>query len=254
MAFKGKPYGSRLIVREYAEGFYKVVQVPFVKDSGWEFDSKVDVNLKKEDVMGNGRYRNNVSRAKSRFFEYAVCNPWDFFVTFTFDGSLCDRYSFDGSVRAFLDCVRLLNKYRSGSKISYLLVPEQHKDGAWHMHGFLSGLKSSEVRANENGYMEWIYFRDKFGFMNMSPVENPIGCAFYSTKYVCKSIDSSPLPSGAHLYYHSRNLSTSRVVYSGSGCYLGSFDFVSQFGIRSSYVSEIDSSFFNIGDYESFKV
>ena len=31
-------------------------------------------------------------------------------------------------------------------KITFVLVPEQHKDGAWHEHGLISGLPGEDIR------------------------------------------------------------------------------------------------------------
>lgn len=81
----------------------------------------------------------NLARAKRRargmLRDYARSNPFVYFVTLTLDASKVDRYDIDAVVRimrTWLD-----NRVRRKGLL-YVLVPELHKDGAVHFHGFIN--------------------------------------------------------------------------------------------------------------------
>ena len=64
-----------------------------------------------------------------------MCNAFSYFVTLTLDPSKIDRYDFptvSHKLKTWLDN----NVRRRG--LVYILVPELHKDGAIHFHGFFN--------------------------------------------------------------------------------------------------------------------
>jgi len=75
------------------------------------------------------------ARARSALKDIALCTPFKYFVTLTLDQTKCDRYDMSEITKKlnnWLDnCVR-----RKG--LTYVLVPERHKDGAVHFHGFFN--------------------------------------------------------------------------------------------------------------------
>lgn len=79
----------------------------------------------------------SMRRARAKLRRLALANDFDVFVTLTLDPAKVDRY--DGAA-----VTKLLNRWtdnmvrRHGMR--YILVPEQHKDGAWHFHGFIGGI------------------------------------------------------------------------------------------------------------------
>ncbi len=79
--------------------------------------------------------RRSVRRARKAVRDLARSNDWAYFVTLTLDPEKVDRYSFDAvwkHLRHWLgNAVR-----RKG--LAYVLVPEHHKDGALHFHGFFN--------------------------------------------------------------------------------------------------------------------
>lgn len=99
--------------------------------------------------------------------------------------------------------------------MQYLLIPEAHKDGAWHVHSLLSGLPDNVLRRFRppepqklvnSDYMNWTDYMDKFGFCSLGRVNHPVATAFYITKYVSKDLSSRGKDVGKHLYFHSRPL------------------------------------------------
>lgn len=78
----------------------------------------------------------SMRRARSKLRRLALTNDFEYFVTLTLDPSKIDRY--DGSA-----VVKKLNQWTDNMVrrhgLRYILVPELHKDGAFHFHGFMAG-------------------------------------------------------------------------------------------------------------------
>lgn len=164
----------------------------------------------------NERYENNLIRAKRHIREYAMCNEWQYFVTLTLaDGKIC-RHSLPAFYRAFGVWVGNYNK-RYSTRLNYLIIPEQHKDGAYHAHGLFSGIAPESVSCNEYGYLDLPYYRNRFGFINLAPIRDSVRVANYITKYVTKSVTTSTeLEKGRKAYLHSRGLKRPEVIYEGN--------------------------------------
>lgn len=75
-------------------------------------------------------------RARSCVRDIALSNDWAWFVTLTLDGSKIDRYDMTAITRKLNQW--LDNRVRRDG-LAYVLVPERHKDGAVHFHGFFNG-------------------------------------------------------------------------------------------------------------------
>lgn len=164
---------------------------PTLKDEGFKLD-------------------NNISRAKSKIFEYAFCNDWDYFVTMTIDEDKLDRYDLQTYVKKLGQFISNYKK-NHGSKIKYLLVPEKHKDGAYHLHGLVAGILPKHIEKNRYGYLDFPMYRERFGFISMSVVRDHEAVSKYITKYVTKEfLDSEK---GANSYYCSKGLNRSQVLY-----------------------------------------
>lgn len=74
-------------------------------------------------------------RAAARVRDIALCNRFTHFVTLTLSAEAIDRYDIKAAtakMRSWLD-----NRVRRCG-LKYVLVPEHHKDGAIHFHGFFN--------------------------------------------------------------------------------------------------------------------
>lgn len=74
-------------------------------------------------------------RAAARVRDIALCNRFSYFVTLTLSAEMIDRYDIKAAtakLRTWLD-----NRVRRQG-LKYVLVPEHHKDGAIHFHGFFN--------------------------------------------------------------------------------------------------------------------
>lgn len=90
-----------------------------------------------------------------------------------------------------------------------------HKDGAWHMHGFLNGIRDKDIYINDNGYLSWLPYEKKFGYISMSPIKDIDRAASYMLKYISKDIGKGVTDLGAHLYYASQGLKRAELLYRG---------------------------------------
>lgn len=84
---------------------------------------------------GEDRLR-SMRRARAMLRRLALSNDFQYFVTLTLDGSKIDRWDGEAITRAMSTwCDNMVR--RKG--LRYILVPERHKDGAFHFHGFFGG-------------------------------------------------------------------------------------------------------------------
>jgi len=150
--------------------------------------------------------RTSRNRTISKIYDLANSNVWTWFVAMTFDPSKVDRFSYE-------DCSDKLSKWlnhlrTADSAIGYLFVPEQHKDGAWHFHGFLFDSPSLQMidSGHKDGSGRTIYNigRYSFGFTTATMVGNNEAAVKYMTKYITKDLIS--LTKGKKRYWASRNL------------------------------------------------
>ena len=77
-----------------------------------------------------------VRRAKIALRDYALSTEMTYFVTLTLDQTKIDRYDVDRIVCKMSQWCSNQVKRRG---LAYILVPERHKDGAIHFHGFFNG-------------------------------------------------------------------------------------------------------------------
>lgn len=200
-------------VYRFTDEIYKIVyfhstkpRVGAVKKRGEKADPEKGSDL-----------HSSISRAKRTILELALCNEWDYFCTFTLD-SRYDRFDLSSWYKKFAQFIRDQRK-KHGCELAFLLVPETHKNGAWHIHGLIKGapqlvsfadrIASGEklpLNLGRNGYFSWPDYEKKFGFNSFGLIRNSIACSFYITKYVSKSIDMECISSGAHRYYASLGL------------------------------------------------
>lgn len=207
-------------------GRLKLVRHNALRTKGIE---DVDQHARKGSVS-DVKSDNNISRAKNRVFELALCNPWNIFLTFTLDPKKYNRNDLGKFRKDLSQFVRDYNK-KYGLAIKYLLIPEEHKKGGWHMHGFLMGLPDEHLRLftlseklpkyireklkSGQAVYEWEPYRKKFGFCDLEVVKDQFAVSAYVTKYITKDLDRTVRESGAHLYYCSQGLLRSVVIFRG---------------------------------------
>jgi len=196
-------------IHQYTDEVYKIVAFKSLRDPAlahvWDKENEQHYDSKLNEAF---------CRAKSMVLQYALCNPWDYFFTGTLDETKFDRFNLDRYQQKLSQFIRDKRK-AYGTQVQYLLIPEHHKNGAWHIHGLISNLPGKAVRRFRppepwklvnSDYLNWPDYMNKFGFCSLGPVKHPVATAFYITKYVSKELSLRGGDLGKHLYFHSRPL------------------------------------------------
>lgn len=207
----------------------KVVRLNWLRTAGIEDDDECRIP---KCSVNDSKLDDNIRRAKNAIFEYAFCNPWDWFFTGTLDPQKYDRTNLDKFHKDLTQWFRNYGKQHNVS-IEFLLVPELHSDGiSWHIHGFLRGLPKEHLKQFTVGdtmgkalaekvkkgdvVYNWLPYAKKFGFCDLEPIRNNEAVGKYMTKYINKNLASSVKDLNAHLYYHSRGLNKAQVIKKGT--------------------------------------
>ncbi|MEL7656880.1 MAG: hypothetical protein AAGU75_13350, partial [Bacillota bacterium] len=89
------------------------------------------LHLRNEEQKENDtKLDNNLSRARSMIKQYGLCNEWDYFATFTLDKDKYDRHDlqkFRADLMEFMRYQRKKYRKLTDKRLSFVLVPEQHK-------------------------------------------------------------------------------------------------------------------------------
>ena len=154
----------------------------------------------------------SMNRTINKVYEISRSNTWEWFFTMTFDGSKVNRYNYD-------DCVRKMSQWLKDTRklyapdMKYLVVPERHKDGAYHFHGLFYDignipLVDSGVRQNRRKIYNLPTF--KYGFTTVSKVGDSGKASNYVCKYITKEL--CQVTTGKKRYWCSRNINRPEVT------------------------------------------
>lgn len=265
---KYKPDQTILKVYGYGDNKkIKVIRMNRLRTAGVEDDEEY---RSPKGSVNDFKIEKNIQRAKNIIFEYAFCNPWDWFFTGTLDPKKYDRTNLD---KFHKDLTKWFSNYGRiyNVSIKFLLVPEKHSDGiSWHIHGFLHGLPKEHLKQFVVGDVmgkglaekvkrgdvvyNWLPYAKKFGFCDLEPVRNPEAVSKYMTKYINKNLASSVKGLNAHLYYHSRGLNKAEAIKKGvmvasiTPTYENEYCSVAWLDYSEELLKELSSSFLDI-DY-----
>jgi hypothetical protein len=222
MRYKGELFQKGIAtLKRYGTDKYKLTVHKSLRQEGYEIEKlykrKCTVNDEKLDC--------NIARSRSKIFEYGYCNDWQHFFTTTLDAKKYDRYDLDKFKKDLSQWLRNYGK-KHKIKIDYLYIAEQHKDGAWHVHGLLNGLSEEHLsefvegvhpqKLIDAGYKNWLPLAKKFGWVTFDKIKNKEAICKYITKYVTKSMATRNEELGAHLYYVSKGLKTAELIKKGT--------------------------------------
>lgn len=132
------------IIYVYPDGSQDIIAAtsPMFRESGWENIMEADkaapepAKREKEKRSDGADMQRSMRRARAKLRRLALANDFEYFVTLTLDGSKIDRYDGAAVVKAL---GRWADNMVRRHGLKYILVPELHKDGAFHFHGFFSG-------------------------------------------------------------------------------------------------------------------
>lgn len=215
-------------LKRYPDGSWELMAAsrPIFGGDGWEVSDKSDSIASKPQT--GKRNAADVERARRRagaaVRDIARCTPFRWFVTLTFSPEKVNRYDpaeIIHKMRLWLD-----NRVRRNG-LCYVLVPERHKDGAVHFHGFFNdsdigfvdsgtlkvdGCKSPRRPRSEKQRQEWLAACAKpvynisdwrFGFSTAIEIYGDYNAAIgYCCKYIGKQTDKI----GGRWYYSGGDL------------------------------------------------
>ena len=201
-------------IKKFNDDMFKITycKTP-VKRAGFEKEKKFVASRDKN----KKKLTNNIARARTRIFEYAICNEFEYFITLTINGDYLDRYNLKEYIKKLGQFIRDYRK-KYEVNIQYLLIPEKHKDGAWHCHGLIKGIPERQLVKNEHGYLDWPDYRNRFGFCSIDEIKNQVAVSKYITKYIRKSFDTGKgvTDKESKLYYCSRDLKKPQKIKEGT--------------------------------------
>jgi len=215
MPFKEPLYKADVAtLKDYGGIKRKITLHRFLRTSGLEVDD--DRIHTPKATKNDEKLECNLSRTKAKVFEYAYCNLWDYFITLTISSQKFDRTDLKGYYKKFNQWLRNYNK-KYGLNIKYLFIPELHEDGmSWHMHGFIMGLPESHLSYNSNGYLDWLAYSAKFGYVSIDKIRDRQRIASYITKYISKNLSDCITELNAKVYYNSQGLKTAVEIKRGT--------------------------------------
>lgn len=217
------------ILKKYNESCYKLIMMKSCRLPG--FEPREDEPKGKRNSVGNTcKLDASLSRTRSKVFELALCNKWEYFITLTLSPKNGNRQDLKQFKRSLSKWLNNLN-YRNGWNIKYMLIPEPHKNGSWHMHGLLMGVPDcmlvpfsvndvlpykllAKLKKGERIY-NWPTYAEKFGFVSCDRIRDPEACAKYITKYITKELGERNAALNEKLYLCSHGLKRAKVLLRG---------------------------------------
>lgn len=198
---------------------------PIFKEDGWEeaawakprkLPPKAATEARAEDATEaeeagpkDEDIKRSMRRAKSRVRRLALANDFRWFVTLTLSPEKVDRYD-DAQVVRKLTTWAHNQVRRMGLK--YILVPERHKDGALHFHGFFNDALEAVAsgHADRQGHMIYNLPGWTLGFTAAIEVYGDYAGA---VAYVCKYIGKQGDKPAGRWYYSGGNLREPAAIY-----------------------------------------
>lgn len=228
MSFSNKVVKDFGTLKQYGDETFKVTHIKNYLNPEYDRERRF---TDKGGAGNEEKLSNNLSRTKAAIFELASCNPWELFVTFTFDKEKIERDNLELLNQRLSHWIRNYNR-KYGISLKFMLLPERHSDGInWHMHGFVYGLPlehltefedngnlpkriSDKLKQGEVVY-NWLSYLKKFGYCVLEVIKNFEAASKYITKYITKDLQRSVKELNSHMYYASKGLKRAELVCKG---------------------------------------
>lgn len=190
--------GHNGIIYSYPDGSFEMIcrSDGWFKAPGWEVEKREPIERKKREkgVKSSGEdMKRSMQRARAKVRRLALANRFAYFVTLTLDGSKIDRYDPAAVTKALSRwCDNMVR--RKG--LAYIIVPELHKDGAFHFHGFFTECVQTVDSGHKDprGCTIWNLPEWKLGFSTAMELYGDYSAAVaYVCKYIGKQDGQRPL-------------------------------------------------------------
>ena len=145
-----------------------------------------------EEFYKNESLRVSYIRTINNIYDVARCNKWEWFLTFTFSPEkVKDRYDYKELSKVMSKWLSHMRERKCPDMV-YLVVPEQHKDGAWHFHGLFRNIGGLTMvdRGLLDDQDRIIYnIQDyKLGWTTATKVGDAARASSYLLKYITKEL------------------------------------------------------------------
>lgn len=209
---------------------------PDFREPGWEDPRAVamgseQARSKRDKAEASAEdVERSMRRARAKVRRLALANDFRWFVTLTLDQLRVDRYD-PAAV------IRKLNQWCSNQVkrkgLRYILVPERHKDGALHFHGFFSDALEAVASGHTDSQGHQIYNLPGWSLGFTAAIE-VYGDYAGAVAYVCKYIGKQGEKPAGRWYYSGGDLHEPEAIYAD----IGVCDLREQYGDRvwSTYV------------------
>ena len=153
--------------------------------------------------------KRSMRRARSRVRRLALSNEFRWFVTLTLSPDKVNRYDAAQVVRKLSNWCSNQVKRRG---LKYILVPERHKDGALHFHGFFNDALEAVASGHRDKQGHMIYNLPGWSLGFTAAIE-VYGDYAGAVAYVCKYIGKQGDKPAGRWYYSGGDLREPAVVY-----------------------------------------
>lgn len=219
-------------LKKYREDYYKITLHRQIRRAGYEAgDGEKKYRSGKESTAENeGKLEESLSRTKSKIFELALCNSWEWFATLTLNPEYHDRKDLKSYKARLSTWIKNYNRLHK-TNIKYLLIPDNHQDGSWHIHGLMMGIPKEHLREfteqerlpikilielkRGHKVYTWEAYGKVFGYITISEIRHIESVSRYITKYITKDLAKTSIGMNEHLYYCSQGLKRAKIICQG---------------------------------------
>lgn len=204
---KNSVYSTKYFLYQYDYENFRIVKQKYCRKQGFEEIKKEKQLSYIKQTEDEEVQRISLSRTKRNIRELALCNNFEYFVTFTVASEKADRFSLTEVQKLLRKKLKALK--RKNSEFAYLIITEKHEKGSFHFHGLVKGIDVSNfVRYTEKDFdlslgnklphklinaikrgdtiYHFPFFDEGMGFNTISPIKNHTKCCNYITKYISK--------------------------------------------------------------------
>ena len=212
----GRTFGEishNLKIKEYPHHYELCISSHnYFLSEGWEKRDLTKVKDEKKTKSASAEStKRSMDRAKKNIRDIALCSGFSHFVTLTIAKEKMDRYNYSAMI---CKINRWLSNCVQRHAFAYVLVPELHKDGAIHFHGFVKGeITFAEANVTtQNGQKIFNLKNWKFGFS--ACMEIPADDYEKIVNYVRKYITKDTVKIGGRWYLSGGKIQKPSVSYS----------------------------------------
>jgi hypothetical protein len=151
----------------------------------------------------------SMRRARAKVRRLALANDFKWFVTLTLDPAKVDRYDPAAVIKKLS---QWCNNQVKRKGLRYILVPERHKDGALHFHGFFSDALEAVASGHRSKSEQMIYNLPGWTLGFTAAIE-VYGDYAGAVAYVCKYIGKQGEKPAGRWYYSGGDLAEPEIIY-----------------------------------------